>query len=139
MTVVSDVAGDNRRSARGLFRKAAQAAAVGCATFLICAALFRAAVHPSLLRCSPWIIPVSKGAWAPAWIMAPMVALWVVSTCFGAVRWGWLARQLAGNARRGPSRTDFTLTIDFGWRLFLVIAASALFSAAPILVALASC
>jgi hypothetical protein len=97
------------------------------------------AVHPSQLRCSPWIMSVPKNESAPTWILAPMVALWVISLCFGAVRWGWFARLRARSAYRAPSRVEFALTIDFGWRLVLVMAACALFCAAPIVVAFGIC
>jgi hypothetical protein len=144
MTAEANVADDNRSFAGRFFKRVAQVGAVGCATLLVCAILFLVAVHPSQLRCSPWMIPVPKGAWAPTWTLAPMVALWAVSMCFGAVRWGWFARQQAKSARpksarRGRALAQYTLTVDFGWPLVVIVAASALLCATPILAAFARC
>jgi hypothetical protein len=139
MTAASDLAGDNRPLTRRFFQGDAQAGAIGCATLAVCAVLFLAAVHPTQMRCSPWIVPIPKGAWAPVWILAPMVALWLVSMCFGAVRWGWFARQRAKSGLRERGGGDFVLAIDVGWRLILVMAACALLCAAPIVVVLGSC
>jgi len=132
-------AGDNRRLAPRFFTKAAQTSALGFATLLFCVTLFRAAVDPSLLRCSTWLVPVAQGAWAPAWMLAPMMALWAVSMCFGAVRWGWFARLGARGARRARARGEYVLTVDVGWPLIVIVAASALLCATPILVAIGSC
>jgi hypothetical protein len=139
MTAESDVAGDDRSFARRFFAKVTQAGAVGCATLAICAVLFLMAVDPSQMRCAPWIMPVARGASAPAWMLAPMVALWVVSLCFGAARWGWFARQRARTAHRPRARSDDALTIDVGWRLVLFMAACALLCATPILIAFGIC
>jgi hypothetical protein len=139
MTSHEIAAGDDRRPARRFFRNAARIGALGGATLAICAALFLAAVDPSLLRCSTWLMPVPQGAWAPAWMLAPMVALWAMSMCFGATRWGWFARRYAEGAGRARGGRPYVLTMDFGWSLILVLAAYVLFCAAPILVAFASC
>ena len=139
MTTEPNASADNRSFAGQFFERVAQASAVGCATLAICAVLFLAAVQPSQMRCAPWIMPVPKGEWAPIWILAPMVALWVVSLCFGAVRWGWFARQLAKSSRRERARGGSVLTIDLGWRLILVMAGCGLLCATPILIALGIC
>jgi len=140
MTTASNIADDKRPFVRQFLKGVAQAVAIGCATLAVCAVLFLAAAHPSQMRCSSWIIPIPKGAWAPVWMLSPMVALWVVSVCFGAVQWGWLARQHSQAARPARAgRGDFVLTIHMGRRLILVMAACVLLCAAPIVVVLGSC
>jgi hypothetical protein len=139
MTSEPAAAGHNGRVARRFFKRTAQVGALGCAALLFCGILFLVAVDPLLLRCSTWLMPVATGAWAPAWMLAPMVALWAVSMCFGAVRWGWFARLRARHGRGAQARGQYALTIDSGWLLMLMIAASALAGAVPILVAAASC
>jgi hypothetical protein len=139
VTPNQDAAGGDRRFARRFLGRLALAGAAGGATLVVCGALFLAAVNPSQLRCSTWLVPVEKGAWAPGSMLAPVVALWAVSMCFGAVRWGWLGRLYARSSPRAQSRRQYALTIDFGWRLIVIVAGAALLCAAPILMAIASC
>jgi hypothetical protein len=138
MTSASDAAG-NRPFGRRFCKAVAWIGTLGCVTLVFCGILFWAAVSPSQLRCSTWLDPIEKGAWAPAWMLAPMVALWAVSMCFGVVRWGWLARHYAGGAHRARNLGQSILTINFGWLLIFIIMAAASSSATPIVVALASC
>ncbi len=138
MTSASDAAG-NRLFGRRFYKTVAWIGTLGCATLALCGILFRVAISPSQLGCSTWLSPVEKGAWAPAWMLAPLVALWAVSTCFGAVRWGWFARNYARAARLTRDRGQYGLSMNFDRLLVLVVVTAALLCATPIVVALASC
>src|SRR5262245_2319597 len=130
-----------------------------CIILVLCAVALLTLIDPSNTRCDGWLIAVGNGTSVSIWGLVAIAAGWTLVTCYYAVTWRRFAQRsietIEWGERTWVAKTTFSLhdfwedwdqfhalcarSINFNQLIVVVMTASALFTAIPLLVIAAEC
>jgi hypothetical protein len=133
--------------------------AVACVILVLCAVAVLTLIDPSSTRCRGWLIAPENGTSVPIWGFVAIAAGWTLVVCYYAVTWRRFAQRLIETIEWGErtwvTKTTFSLqdlwedwdqlhalcarSINSNHFVLLVMVASAVFAAIPLIIMAAEC